>query len=73
MPPTFLGTDDQFDSCIEEVKTEIWANRKGQLDAWQQLCMLACVKKDFKKFWNIVSPETHELAQITLESPPEPW
>lgn len=63
---TFVGTQAQFQSCLAEVKEEIWANEKGQLDAWQQLCMLACVKKDFRDFWTVVTPETQELARITL-------
>jgi hypothetical protein len=62
----FEGTQDQYLCCLEEVKQGIWANKKGQLDAWQQLCMLACVKKNFGNFWNIITPETHELAQISL-------
>jgi hypothetical protein len=62
----FEGTQDQFLCCLEEVKQEVWANKKGQLDAWQQLCMLVCVKKNFGHFWNIITPETHELAQINL-------
>jgi hypothetical protein len=66
--PVFLGTQDQFDTCLEEVNEEIWADKKGQLDAWQQLCMLACVKREFKDFWTLVTPETGELAQITLGS-----
>jgi hypothetical protein len=64
--PTFLGTRVDFRCCLEEVKQKIWVNKKGQLDAWQQLCMLACVKRSFKHFWTIITPETHELAQISL-------
>jgi hypothetical protein len=62
----FVGTQDHFEHCLEDVKQEVWANRNCQLDAWQQLCMLACVKKCFKHFWTIITPETHELAQISL-------
>jgi hypothetical protein len=65
-PPTFVGTQADFYCCLEQVKQEIWANKKGQLDAWQQLCMLSCVKKNFEHFWTIVTQETRELAQITL-------
>jgi hypothetical protein len=64
--PTFLGTQVDFHCCLEEVKQEVWANKKDQLDAWQQLCILACVKRSFKHFWTIITPETHELAQISL-------
>jgi hypothetical protein len=64
--PTFVGTQERFEYCLDKVKQEVWANRKGQLDAWQQLCMLACVKRSFKHFWTIITPETHELAMISL-------
>ncbi|KAM0715348.1 hypothetical protein Q7P37_008846 [Cladosporium fusiforme] len=59
--PTFTGTQHQFLYCLELLKGEVWANRHGQLNAWQQLYMLACVKKLFKYFWTILTPETIEL------------
>jgi hypothetical protein len=64
--PNFVRTQDHFECCLWQVKQELWANRKGQLNAWQQLCILTCVKKWFKHFWTIITPETHELAQISL-------
>jgi hypothetical protein len=35
---------------------DIWADQEKQLDAWQQLYSLACVKKSFKHLW-IAKPE----------------
>jgi hypothetical protein len=32
---------------------DIWADRDKQLDAWQQLYALACVKLWFKCMWKI--------------------
>jgi hypothetical protein len=66
LSPTFVGTQAHFESCLEELKQELRINRKCQLDALQQLCMLAYVKTGFKRFWTIITPETHELAQIGL-------
>jgi hypothetical protein len=54
MFPKFKGTQDQFSDCSGQGSKGIWANQKGQLDAWQQLCMFACVKKFFVRFWTVV-------------------
>lgn len=37
--------------CLRLILEDIWADQEKQLDAWQQLYMLACVKKGFKYFW----------------------
>jgi hypothetical protein len=42
---------------------DIWANDGGVLTAWQQLYMLACVKKWFKDLWSIRSVEERIAAE----------
>lgn len=64
--PRFVGTKIQFTTCLEQVKNRVWANERGQMNAWQQLTMLYVVKKHFKTFWTILTLESLELAAITL-------
>ncbi|KAM0713978.1 hypothetical protein Q7P37_010942 [Cladosporium fusiforme] len=52
-PFRFTGTAKNYAECLENMVTEIWANCGQQLDAWQQLHLLACVKKWFVEFWTI--------------------
>jgi hypothetical protein len=42
--------------CLQLLLDDIWADQEKQLDAWQQLYSLACVKKSFKHLW-IAKPE----------------
>lgn len=37
--------------CLRLILEDIWADQDKQLDAWQQLYLLACVKKWFRYFW----------------------
>jgi hypothetical protein len=37
--------------CLRLILDDIWADQDNQLDAWQQLYLLACVKKSFKHLW----------------------
>jgi hypothetical protein len=37
--------------CLQLLLDDIWADQEKQLDAWQQLYSLACVKKSFKHLW----------------------
>ena len=64
--PRFQGTQGDFSDCLEQILSRVRADERGQLDAWQQLYTLACVKTYFKDFWTIRTPETQWLALITL-------
>jgi hypothetical protein len=61
--PHFVGWVEEFDGCLELLVDDIWANDGGVLTAWQQLYMLACVKKWFKDLWNIRSVEERIAAE----------
>ena len=50
---TWFGTASDYSTCFRSILDEIWANRDDQLDAWQQLYALACVKLWFKCMWKI--------------------
>ena len=50
---TWFGTEAEFSTCLRSILDDIWANRGNQLDAWQQLYALACVKLWFKCMWKI--------------------
>lgn len=50
---TWFGTAADYSTCFRSILDEIWANRDDQLDAWQQLYALACVKLWFKCMWKI--------------------
>lgn len=56
------GSQAELNGCLEMLVKEIWANEGGVLDAWQQLYMLACVKKGFKGYWTIVESEASSVA-----------
>jgi hypothetical protein len=64
--PRFQGTQQDFSTCLDQILSMIRADEQGQLDAWQQLYTLACLKAYFKDFWTIQTSETQWLAQITL-------
>jgi hypothetical protein len=52
--PYFKGTRADFRSCLGLLVKEIWANEGGLMTAWQQLYMLACVKRWFERcYWDI--------------------
>lgn len=55
--PRFAGLQADFDACLERILEEVWANENDKLGAWQQLYMLACVKKWFKNFWTIMETD----------------
>ena len=61
--PYFVGWVEEFDGCHELLVDDIWANDGGVLTAWQQLYMLACVKKWFKDLWSIRSVEERIAAE----------
>ena len=50
---TWFGTEAEYSTCLRSILDDIWANRDNQLDAWQQLYALACVKLWFKFMWKI--------------------
>ena len=50
---TWFGTEAEYSTCLRSISDDIWANRDNQLDAWQQLYALACVKRWFKCMWKI--------------------
>jgi hypothetical protein len=48
----FVGTPETQAQCLQAILTEVWADADGQFDdGWQQLYMLACLKKHFDAFW----------------------
>lgn len=50
---TLIGTSEQEALCLETILEEVWADADGQFnDGWQQLYMLACLKKYFGTLWN---------------------
>lgn len=50
---TLIGTSEQEGLCLETILEEVWADADGQFnDGWQQLYMLACLKKYFGALWN---------------------
>jgi hypothetical protein len=50
---TWVGTKADYSACLKAIIDDIWANRDEQLDAWQQLYTLACVKLYLKRMWKI--------------------
>lgn len=50
---TWFGTAADYSTCLRTMLDDIWADRDHQLDAWQQLYALACVKLWFKCMWKI--------------------
>jgi hypothetical protein len=53
----FTGTLQQLQECLQLVIQEVWQNTNNQLDAWGQLLLLACVKKSFSTYWEIVASD----------------
>jgi hypothetical protein len=48
----FVGTPENQAQCLQAILEEVWADTEGQFrDGWQQLYMLACLKKHFGAFW----------------------
>jgi hypothetical protein len=62
----FQGTQQDFSTRLDQILSVVRADEQGQLDAWQQLYTLACLKTYFKDFWTIQTSGTQWLAQITL-------
>jgi hypothetical protein len=52
---TWLGTPADYSSCLRALLDDIWQDRHQQLDAWQQLYALTCVKLCFRRMWKIGS------------------
>jgi hypothetical protein len=57
------GSQAEFNGCLEMLVKEIWTNEGCVLDAWQQLYLLACVKKGFKHYWTIKDSEASLMAE----------
>jgi hypothetical protein len=65
----FAGTLQQHQECLKLIIQEVWQNSNNQLDAWSQLCVLACVKKYFSTYWKIAaSDDGSEADKITDDS-----
>ena len=55
-----MGTSEEETLCLETILEEVWADADGQFDnGWQQLYMLACLKKHFGNLWNV--PESSDV------------
>lgn len=53
-----MGTSEEQTLCLESILEEVWADADGQFnDGWQQLYMLACLKKHFGDLWDV--PEVY--------------
>ena len=55
------GTAEEKMLCLGTILEEVWADADGQFDdGWQQLYMLACLKKYFGDLWKVleVSPDS---------------
>jgi hypothetical protein len=50
---SWVGTAAAYTSCLQTILDDIWQDRGQQLDAWQQLYALACVKFCFRRMWKI--------------------
>jgi hypothetical protein len=69
------GTPQQRQECLQLIIQEVWQNTDNQLDAWGQLLILACVKKDFSTYWEIVVSDDDSDADTwatSSESPQQP-
>lgn len=62
--PYLVGTDQQISACLEQIKSEVRADRKGQLNSSQQSNMLHLVDKYLEDYWR--TPESAELSVIQL-------
>jgi len=47
----FEGDRAAFRSCYHAVREDIWMDPKSQLSAWQQLYLLASLRRDFAALW----------------------
>jgi hypothetical protein len=50
---TWVSTKADYSACLKAIIDDIWANRDEQLDAWQQLYALTCVKLYLRRMWKI--------------------
>lgn len=50
---TWIGTPAEYSGCLQSILDDIWTDPDQQLDAWQQLYALACVKSFFRRMWKI--------------------
>jgi hypothetical protein len=50
---SWVGTATAYSACRQALLDDIWRDRDHQLDAWQQLYVLACVKLCFRRMWKI--------------------
>lgn len=55
--PEFEGTRGDYSKCRDVLLEDIRADTNAQLDAWQQMYLLACVRTQFHSFWHLKVPE----------------
>ena len=53
----FEGRKKAFNKRLQKLLKDVWKNSGGELDAWQQLYLLACIKTYFKDFWRRGRPD----------------
>jgi hypothetical protein len=64
---SLVGTSQDEELCLETILEEVWADAEGQFDhGWQQLYMLACLKKHFGDLWNV--PEDPDDFDFEIDS-----
>jgi hypothetical protein len=61
----FEGTAAGFERCLDGVLEDIWADGRCQLDSWQQLYLLTCVKLYFKTLWRIDSEPPCDVQEVS--------
>lgn len=53
--------------CLETILEDVWADAERQFDdGWQQLYVLACLKKHFGDLWNV--PEASVDSDFEVDS-----
>lgn len=50
---TWFGTAAEYSACLRTILNDIWADYERQLDVWQKLYALTCVKPWNKCMWKI--------------------
>jgi hypothetical protein len=59
---SFTGTSEDEALCLETILEEVWVDADGQFEGgWQQLYMLACLKKYFGALWEDEIDDVHGL------------
>jgi len=70
---SLVGTSQDEELRLETILEEVWADAEGQFDdGWQQLYMLACLKKYFGDLWNVPEASVDSDSEIDSDYEDEP-